>query len=165
MFDDIYKEYAQTVMKYLVKATNDYHLSEELTQETFLIAYKKLDSFRGDCKVSVWLCQIAKNLLYAHYRKTKVMFKEEELSEDIVFNLVTGQKIEDREQLLYIIKKIHELDEPYREVFLLRYNEEISLKEISELFGKSESWARVTYYRAKEQLKLKLKGETDNDSM
>lgn len=163
-FEDVYRENAKVVMKYLLSLTKDYHLSEELTQETFYRAYKNIEEFQGRCKLSVWLCQIAKNLLADRYKSKKHRIYSE-LSENLSDERQPLQQIEQRENLLQLYQWIHELKEPYKEVFLLRYNEEISLKEIAELFGKSESWARVTYYRAREELKRKQKEEWNNDIM
>ena len=55
----------------------------------------------------------------------------------------------DKEQAIAIHKLLHKLEEPYKEVFHLRTFGELSFKEIGEVFGKTESWSRVTYYRAK----------------
>lgn len=60
--EEIYQQYAQTVYKYLFCLTGKEDISEDLTQETFVIAVKEIAKFRGECKISVWLCQIAKHL-------------------------------------------------------------------------------------------------------
>ena len=69
--EKIYQRDGQTVYKFLLAKTRDEHLAEELTQETFYQAVKSVDRFRGDCKVSVWLCQIAKHLWYQSLGKQK----------------------------------------------------------------------------------------------
>ena len=157
-FDEIYRENARVVMKFLLSMTNDYHLAEELTQETFYRAYKNLKGFKGTCKLNVWLCQIAKNL-YLDTVKSSRWQKETELTDNQVDERQSLRPIEEKDSVAQIYRMIHRLEEPYKEVFLLRYNGDLSLKEIGDLFQKSENWARVTYYRAKEKLKKYLEGE------
>lgn len=67
------------------------------------------------------------------------------------------KKISKKEQVLQIYKIIHEMEEPYKEVFWMRTFSNLSFKDISLFFGKTESWARVTYYRAKCKIKEVLK--------
>lgn len=154
-FDEIYKENAKVVMKFLLSMTRDYHLAEELTQETFYRAYKNISSFKGNCKLNVWLCQIARHL-YLDTVKSSRYQREEELKETQADTKQPFREAEEKDSVAQIYRKIHSLEEPYKEVFLLRYNGELSLKEIGDLFGKTENWARVTYYRAKEKLKKSL---------
>lgn len=152
-FEQIYSENSAKVYRYLLALCRDEFLAQELTSETFLRAIIKIDSFRGDCDVSVWLCQIAKNLFYSHCRKEKRKRSEVCNSDESDFVL----KIDDREQSAAIMKYVHELSEPYKEVFLLHVFAQIELKDISVLFQKSESWARVTFYRAKARIIEKLR--------
>ncbi len=156
-FDEIYRENAKVVMNYLLKLTQDYHLSEELTQETFYIAYRKYREFRGDCRLNVWLCQIAKNLLFDEYKAARRKNQPLELFEHLQSGESVEQGLESREQRKQIYRLVHRLKDPYKEVFLLHCTNDVPLKDIAELFGKSESWARVTYYRAKEQLRNYMK--------
>ncbi|MBQ9120291.1 MAG: sigma-70 family RNA polymerase sigma factor [Lachnospiraceae bacterium] len=154
-FERIYQENAKVVMKFLLSLTSDYHLAEELTQETFYRAYRNIKGFQGTCKLNVWLCQIAKNL-YLDTVKSSRWQRETELTDN---HADTGQQlrtVEEKDSVAQIYRMIHQLEEPYKEVFLLRYNGDLSLKEIGALFQKSENWARVTYYRAKEKLKKSL---------
>jgi len=69
--DKIYKEHAQTVYKFLYSYTHDAEMAEELTQETFFRAIKSIHTFNGKCKMSVWLCQIAKHIWYQELEKQK----------------------------------------------------------------------------------------------
>ncbi len=135
--------------------TGDHNLSDELTQETFYKAYKNINSFQGKCKMSVWLCQIAKNSYYSHLRKEKPSRKEE-LDEQITSNTDIQEQHILAHNNLTLHKIIHTLEEPYKEVFTLKVFGELSYKEIGEIFNKSESWGRVTYYRAKEKIKAKF---------
>lgn len=158
-FEKIYQEHGKTVYSFLFSLSHDEHLSEELTQETMFRAIMNFSSFRGDCKLSVWLCQIAKNLYYAWYNKNK---KTVPLDEPFI--LCEREKdialdISDRETAWQILQQLHTLDDPYKEVFMLHTFGDVSLKDISRLFKKSDSWARVIYYRAKNMIIEKLKEE------
>lgn len=142
----------------MLSLTKDYCVAEELTQETFYRAYQNIENFRGKCKLNVWLCQIAKNLFINWMNKESRFQYAEELSE-FSDDKIPEKNVLAKESLEHIYQAIHELREPYKEVFLLYYNGDITLKEIGNLFGKSESWARVTYYRAKEQLRRYIEKE------
>ncbi len=160
-FEELYKAYYQQVYQYLLKLCGDEELAEEITQETFFKVLKSAGSFRGQCKFSVWVCQIAKNTFYTHLKKKK-RFADvpvEELSVDAGTDL--EKMMVDREMAMKIHAVLHKLDEPYREVFWMRTFGELSFAEIASIHGKSESWARVTYHRAK----MKIKEESDEISM
>ncbi len=144
-FGEIYNLYMKDVYKYVLAISRNPDVAEEITQETFFKALKGIDKFKGECKISVWLCQIAKNTYYSYCAKEKR--RSEHIQEDIAFS------IEDdavkKEAVFELHKRLHGLSEPYKEVFSLRVFGELSFTQIAELFGKTESWARVTYYRAK----------------
>lgn len=154
----ICEEYYQTVYGYLITITGgDYDLSEELTQETFYRAIKNSSKFRGDCKMSTWLCQIAKFTFYQHLDKKK---RRKEVSMDTVVEVTANQQIEkeyiSNEQKLEIYKKIQRLESPTRDVLLLRLSGDLSFREIGEILGKTENWARVTFYRGKQMIGKEL---------
>ena len=150
---EVYRQHAQTVYKFLLAKTRDEHLAEELTQETFYQAVKSVDCFDGTCKVSVWLCQIAKHLWYQHLRKQKreTPLSPEELPES------PGPSAEERlleqEGRMDLLRLVHGLPEPAREVVYLRAFGGLSFREIGDVCGKTETWARVTFYRSKEKLR------------
>ena len=144
--EKIYKEYFETVNKYLFCLTKNNDISEELTQETFYKAVKKIDTYRGECKISVWLCQIAKNLWYDQCRKNKKIVNVEEK------DLLDVQALNTLEELL-LYKKMQNLDEKTREVIYLRITGELSFKEIGIILNKTENWARMTFYKGKNKLK------------
>ena len=148
----IYRQHAQTVYKFLLSQTRDPGLAEELTQETFYQAVRSIDRFDGTCKVSVWLCQIAKHLWYQQLRKQK---REVPLSEEGVDVPLPSAEEEtlDRAGRLELLRQVHSLSEPYREVVYLRAFGDLSFREIGDVLGKTENWARVTFYRGKEKLK------------
>ena len=150
-FQGVYDLYFKDVYKYVLSLSRDEHIAEEITQETFFKALKNIDSFRGQCRLYVWLCQIAKNTYHSYAGKQKRERAEWETS--------SGEYLEERllekESAFEIHKVLHKLQEPYKEVFSLRVFGELSFAQIGELFGKTESWARVTYHRAR----LKIKEE------
>lgn len=152
--EQIYKEYFETVYKYLFCLTNNNDISEELTQETFYKAVKKINTYKGDCKMSVWLCQIAKNIWYDTLRKNK---KIKFIDEKYLFNLQETQTIEEQiisnDEKMFLYKKMQLLDEKTREVMYLRITGELSFKEIGIILNKTENWARITFYRGKNKLK------------
>lgn len=154
-FEQVYSEYYDIVYRYVLSLCRDESWAEEVTQEAFFKALKKIASFRGDCKLSVWLCEIAKNTFYTQAKKKKrdVEFQPETISAEESME----QKIFDREDTIAIHARIHTLEEPYKEVFWMRTFGELSFKEISAIFGKTESWARVTYHRAKMKIKEGMK--------
>ncbi len=152
--EQIYEEYFETVNKYLFCLTHNNDISEELTQETFYKAVKKIDTYKGECKISVWLCQIAKNLWYDQCRKNKkfVNIEETNLLEVQALNTLEEQVISDDEKIS-LYKKLQALDDKTREVMYLRITGELSFKEIGIILNKTENWARVTFYRGKNLLK------------
>ncbi len=150
--DEIYEECFETVYKYLFCLTHNSDISEELTQETFYRAVKKIDTYNGKCKISVWLCQIAKHLWYNQCRKNKRIVDTDE-----TFDIEDPQNLEEQfiagEEKVSLYKKMQNLDEKTREVMYLRITGELSFKEIGEILRKTENWARVTFYRGKSKLK------------
>lgn len=149
--EQIYKEHAKSVYKYLLSITHDENLSEELTQETFYRAVYSIDRYDGSCKISSWLCQIAKHIWYQELDR-RARYKTQELSEDIpaVSTLEDSVILASEKTALY--KAIHSLSEPMREVILLRLSGELAFAEIGEIMSKSENWARTTFYRAKQKI-------------
>lgn len=154
-FSKIYDEYFQYVYKYTLSLCQDVAVAEDITQETFFKALKSIEKFSGKCKLQVWLCQIAKNTYFSYYEKEKKKSDEEIV--EIQSNTKEIEKVLiNNETAFEIHKLLHNLQEPYKEVFTLRTFGELSFAQIGELFGKTESWARVTYHRAKLKLKEDL---------
>ncbi len=155
-FEKLFHENREFIFKYLMKMSRDVSLSEELTQETFFRAYMNYASLQNKEKASVWLCQIAKNTYYAWYNQQK---KKDSL--DDLEAVSNGENLEDffvqKELSQKALLCLHELEEPYKEVFMLSVFGGFSLKDISSIFGKSESWARVTFYRAKQKLSERMR--------
>ena len=159
--EELYRTYFDIVYRYIRSVSRDGSLAEEVTQETFFKALKKADQFRGDCDVRVWLCQIAKNTLYDHLKKQKKQLLGDEKLEktESAGGELLEEKLAQRSQAMEIHKVLHRLSEPYKEVFSLRVFGELSFGTISSLFGKSESWARVTYHRACKKIREELDHE------
>ncbi len=151
--EKLYNEQFQMVFKYLFCMTSDSELSEELTQETFFQAMKTYDKFRGDSKVSTWLCQIAKNLWRREYEnRTKYTSCPIDELTDLVDRENVEQLVCADEARLDRYKKLQGLDGKTREVMYLRLTGELSFREIGEILGKNETWARVTFYRGKQKI-------------
>ncbi len=153
--EEIYRLYAKTVYGFLLNRCRNADIAEELTSETFYRAVKNIDNYKGNCKMSVWLCEIAKNLYTDYLRKSErknISVEDSEIPDED--NIVL--RYENKEQILDIHKILHTLEEPYKEVFSLRIFSELSYKEIGDIFEKSDGWARVTFFRAKEMILKKL---------
>lgn len=154
--EQIYEKYYTVIYKYLLCLTKNPDIAEELTQETFYKMIKKIDTFKGNSKISVWLCEIAKNLWYDELRKKKyqtVSYDEIEISN----STSNAQNVENtyinKEEFDETQKRIETLDDLSKRVLYLRLNANMSFKEISDILGKTETWARVTFYRAKQKIK------------
>ena len=157
-FEKVYKEYFNDVYLYIKRLSGDEHIAEEITSETFFKALKSIDSFRGECEIRVWLCQIAKNSYYTYVKKIS---KIQNVDETELLNLPDNKnsvadEVINRAEVLEISKILHEMSEPYREVFMWRVYAELSFKEIAGIFNKNENWACVTYHRARKMIKDRL---------
>ena len=159
--EEIYQEYSITVYKYLFCLTQNRDISEELTQETFAIAVEDIKKFRGECKLSVWLCQIAKHLWYKELKKSKknVNVSFEEVNNTILYDESLEEIICEKEEKLKLFKDMQKLDEKSREVMYLRMVGNLSYEEIGEILGKTANWSRVTFYRAKQKIREGNKDE------
>lgn len=158
--EQVYKENAAVVYKYLFCLTHDANLTEELTQETFYQATKGIHKFRSECKISVWLCQIGKRLWYRELQKRKHQIVPIDAIEEMESNQnFEAQYIQNIDKV-ELFKRLHQLDDKTREVMYLRLTGELSFSEIGEILEKNENWARVTFYRGKQKI---MKGRTQNE--
>ena len=148
-FDQIYREHFTDVYKYVLSLCRDEMTAEEVTQETFFKALRSIESFNGSCKLYVWLCQIAKNTYLSQLRKKK-RFVDSDADIPSGVDLESDFLDKDKARRLHLL--FHNLDEPYKEVFTLRVFGELPYSHIGELFGKTDSWARLVFYRAKKRL-------------
>ena len=150
--EQLYKEYAKQVYKYLFSLCHSEQMAEELMQETFFRAIKSIKTYDGTCKVYVWLCQIAKHIWYQELAKNnrtqiielspEIPSAEHSVEENIIL----------RAGKMNLFKELHLLAEPMREVMYLRLTGEFSFREIGEILNKDETWARVTFYRGKQKI-------------
>ena len=159
--DAIYIKYCKCVYNFLYKLTNDIELSEELTQETFYTAIKKINTLNKKERIRTWLYQIAKNKWKDYLRKNKKA--NIDLEENTVENLVANYDIEEdmiaKDNIIEFYKKIHMLGIDTREIIYLKIIRNFTFKEISQILGKNEEWARTKFYRGKLKLKESLKDE------
>ena len=152
-FEELYEKLRRLVYSVCLGVVKNRGAAEELTQETFYQAIRRIDYFNAESKVSTWLCGIAKNLFYAYLRKhppTEILDENSTLCKSAESEVMSSLDKMD------LLKQIHLLKEPGREVIHLRLYGNLSYAEIGEIMGKSENWARVTFYRAKEQLRKEL---------
>ena len=161
-FEEIYETYFRDVFYYILSLSKDKHIAEDITSETFLKAMKAIDNFRGESKLRVWLCQIAKNEYFTYLRKNKkIEFRktvEGNFEKDTLNNF--EKEIISRDEFLRINSIIDfSLEEPYGEIFRLRVYGELNFKEIGKLYGKTDNWACVTYHRARKKIQKELEGK------
>ncbi len=152
---EIYNKYCKIVYKYVFCLTANEDITEEIVQETFLIAVKNINNFRGECKVSTWLCQISKYIWYKRLKKEKL--KKDVSLDEIQDELFTEETIEDsflrKEEKIKLFKKIQNLDENTRNVMYLRIFGDFEYDEIAEIMNRTSNWARVIFFRGKQKLK------------
>ncbi len=152
--EQIYEEYFETIRKYLFCLTRNNDIAEELTQETFYKAIKKIHTYNGECKISVWLCQIAKNLWFDQLKKNKkIQFVDDRDLIDIPIDECVEDKVILNDEKNTIYKQIQMLDKNTRNVMCLKIIGDLSFKEIGIILNKSENWARTIFYRGKKNLK------------
>lgn len=159
-FEIIYRKYFKDVLLYVCGLAGDAMLAEEIAQETFTKALKAIDSYKGDKDIRAWLFTIAKNSYFSYCRKQKqnVPLPEEDMIQDTGVSFI--EAIEDSEDAIRIHTFIHGMEEPYKEVFMLRVMGDLPYDKIGYIFGKSPGWARVTFYRAKQKV---IEFMEDND--
>ena len=157
-FEQIYNTYFKSVYLYVMQLSGNEHIAEEITSKTFYNAINSIDSFRGDCDMRVWLCQIAKNAYYSYLKKNKKVLSidESDLQNTAAPDALIDTKIAEQEEACLIRKILHDMSDPYKEVFMWRVFGELSFKEIGDLYGKSDNWACVTYHRARKMIQSRL---------
>ena len=148
--DKVYQQYAQMVYRFLLSKTCNPDIAEELTQETFYQAIRTIDRFDGSCQLSTWLCAIAKNVYHTWKRKHPEYGSMEEYTKTCDSAEENAMQAMERVDLM---KKLHSCPEPLREILYMRLFGDLSFKEIGEIMGRTENWARVNFYRGKEKLR------------
>ena len=157
-FEQIYSTYFKSVYLYVMQVSGNEHIAEEITSETFFKAINSIDSFRGDCDMRVWLCQIAKNTYFSYLKKNKKVLSIDESDLQNVADPDAGIDVQigKQEEARLIQKILHDMSDPYKEVFMWRVFGELSFKEIADLYGKTDNWACVTYHRARKMIQSRL---------
>lgn len=154
--EQIYRDHAKVVYRYLLSLTRKPDIAEELTQETFYQAVKSVDRYDGTSKVSTWLCGIAKNMWLAYLRKHPQM---DPLSGDELAKDDTEKEVFAKVERVLLMRSLHRIEEPYREILYLRIFGELSFREIGDIVGASENTTRVQYYRGREKLRKEIEDE------
>lgn len=154
-FEEIYTSYFRDVELYLRAICHDEGLAEELTEQVFFRALKALPTFRGDCDIRTWLCAMGRNCYLSHLRKARPCVDVDEIQIPDPRKSVEEQ-VEDRDQAMAIHRILHDLPEPYKEVFSLRIFGQLSFGDIGTLFGRTANWACVTYHRACKRIQAEM---------
>jgi len=152
--EDICNKYYKNIYKYLMSLSHNPNIAEELTQETFCTAIKEINKFKGNCEIITWLCIIAKHLYY-QYSKKSIYENIDDIKD------ISSVSIEDTyilsQDRLDLYKSLQKISENERNVVYLRLLG-LSFKEISEVIGKNETWAKVVFHRGKKDLNRYIKG-------
>ena len=160
-FEELYKAQGKPVYRFLLALTGDEHLAEELLQETFYQAFLHIDRFEGRSSLYTWLCCIGKNAWLRECRRRSryadTPYEELKLTDPTPTPEDATLR---REQTQRLRQAVLALEDPQREVFILHAYGGLKLKEIAALHQKSESWARVTYFRARKTIQEVLSDET-----
>ena len=156
--DDILCAEYEAVYHYTLALCRDEALAQDITQETFLKAMKSYDKFKGDSSLYTWLCAIAKRCLINRYKKDSRELPTDDFSDTLPkAEKSLEEMVSDKDMAMYIHWILHRMDEPYKEVFSLRVFGQLSFGDIARLFAKTESWARVTYHRARKIINEELR--------
>lgn len=171
-WEKMYDTYYLRIYAYALTSLKNETDAEEIAQQTFYRAMSSKSGFRAGSNEFSWLCSIARNLIIDFYRRRKrEVLKSDEMEDEpdrpgqnktvLTENFSVDSEPEkhalEQEEIFRIHLALHKLKEPYREVFELRVFGELSYRQISEIFGKTENWARVTYYRARVLLRERVK--------
>ena len=155
--EEMYNKYSEIVYKYVFCLTGNEDTAEEIVQETFLVAVRDINKFRGECKISTWLCQISKYIWYKRLKKEKKETPLDILQDSILIEDSIEENFCDKESKIQLFKKLQELDEDTRNVMYLRIFGNFEYSEIAEIMNKTSNWARVVFFRGKQKLKEELK--------
>ncbi|MGE7980291.1 RNA polymerase sigma factor [Psychrobacillus sp. NPDC093200] len=161
-FEEIYQAYFHDVYLYTRSLAIDENIAEEITQETFFKALRSMHQFDGKKDIRAWLFTIAKNTYFTHYNKKQREVNQVEVS--VPDDIRVVEYLVNEEQAFEIHHFLHTMEEPYKEVFSLRTFGELSFEKIGQLFGKSDGWARVTFYRAKKKILAYMEAKRDEGS-
>ena len=150
--ENIYNKYANSIKHYIFCITKDIGLAEDIMQETFVVAINQINKFRGDCEISVWLFSIAKKILYKKTKKNSIynMVPIDEF--ELADNISIEEDCINKDNKLKLFEALQKLDPNTREVMYLRLTGDLTFKEIGKILNRTESWAKVTFFRGKQKL-------------
>ena len=154
--EEMYNKYSEIVYKYVFCLTGNEDTAEEIVQETFLVAVRDINKFRGECKISTWLCQISKYIWYKRLKKEKKETPLDILQDSLLIENSIEENFCDKESKIQLFKKLQELDEDTRNVMYLRIFGNFEYSEIAEIMNKTSNWARVVFFRGKQKLKEEI---------
>ena len=155
-FEEFYRQNFKTVYGFLINLCKNSDLAEELTAETFLKAFEHYKSYNKKYKPSTWLCAIAKNQYLSYLRKHPLHEDLTDTEAELPHTPSAEQKALSSAGKMELLQCLHQFQEPYREVIYLRVFGNLSFREIGQIMGQSENWARVMFYRGKERLRKEL---------
>ena len=154
-YEKIYDSYYMQVYSYAITLTKNPEQAEEITQHTFVKALSSKSKYSGKSSESTWLCSIARNLYFDEIRRKQKLTEMEDISNTPSTDDLE-KEVADADTAFRIHMVLHELEEPYKEVFQLRVFGELSFAQIALIFRKTESWARVTYHRARLKIQERM---------
>ena len=168
-FEEVVREHQRRIFRFLLSSTGDPDLAETLTQECFFKAYKARVGFRGQAQISTWLTTIAVNLVRDHYRSKRLHFWKRMQSDSLELADISewlpdrGQTAEQlaiaRAQLRAVWRAVARLSNTQRTVFLLRYVEELDLKEIGQSTGMTVGSIKSNLHCALEKVRKQIIGK------
>lgn len=165
VFESLYREYYQKVYAFLYRLCADHDLAEDLTQETFLQAYKSFHKFRGDCEIFTWLAAIGKHVYFKYLKKKKLHLDAanlELIAQSYMEGVVSPEEHVHKKDVEKAVRRIVEnIPKKYRDVVLLRIYAELPFSQIAQILKISESSAKVIYFRAKKMLMEVLQHELE----
>ncbi|MEL1133690.1 RNA polymerase sigma factor [Desulfitobacterium sp. THU1] len=157
-FEDIISENEAKIINLIFGMTGDYHIAQDLTQETFLKAFQSRQSFHGQSKVSTWLYRIAVNTTIDYQRKTCV--RKENPTEEIEVENAANQDPDQNCQKTAIrdilFKAISQLPDQQREIYILREINGCSTKEVAEILNISSELVKWRLHKARSMLRKSL---------
>lgn len=155
MDDAFFKTEYEALYRYVLSLCRNETEAADITQDAFLKAMQAKDGFLGNSSVYTWLCAIAKNIWLEKARRQSRLVPMETDMQEASSSLL--EKIVNEDTAMQVHKLLHTMEEPYKEVFVLRVFGQLSFIKIADIFGKTESWARVTYHRARKKIMEKMR--------
>ena len=152
-FDEIYRLYSADLYRFILNLCKNDSLAMDIMQDTMLRAIENISKFKGNCSIKTYLFTIARNLYLDTLKKSENKnISSDETEQEFSDGTSFVDKLTDKESALTIHRFLHCLDEPYKEIFSLRVFAELSFREIGDIFGNSENWARTAFFRAKKKI-------------